>query len=103
MREDEALAKPRNGKELHAGNRGGPLHGIPVAVKDNIDTAGLRTTAASDVFRDRVPTEDAEAVRRLKGAGAILLGKTTSTSSAYGGNADVTRFGTMHNPWDSSM
>ena len=50
--------------------------GIPIALKDNLDTAGIRTTAASELFKDRVPSEDAEVVRRLKAAGAILVGKT---------------------------
>src|SRR5258707_9653799 len=53
----------------------GPLHGIPLALKDLIDTADIRTTAASAVFKDRIPTEDAEIVKRLKAAGAVLLGK----------------------------
>src|SRR5262249_16494315 len=60
--------------ELARGRWRGPLHGIPVAVKDNIDTAGIATTAASELFKDRVPSEDAEVVRRLKHAGAIVLG-----------------------------
>src|SRR5215831_3549960 len=62
--------------EQRRGKWRGPLHGIPVALKDNIDTAGVRTTAASELFKDRVPSEDAEVVRRLKVAGAVLLGKT---------------------------
>jgi len=67
----------------------GPLHGIPIALKDNIDTAGIRTTAASALFKDRVPSEDAEVVRRLKNAGAILLGKTNLHEFAYGGSSSV--------------
>jgi len=62
--------------EQRRGKWRGPLHGIPVALKDNIDTAGVHTTAASELFKDRVPPEDAEVVRRLKNAGAVLLGKT---------------------------
>src|SRR5579862_5343729 len=53
----------------------GPLHGVPIAVKDLFDTAGVRTTAGSAVFKDRVPQQDAEVVRRLRAAGAVLLGK----------------------------
>jgi aspartyl-tRNA(Asn)/glutamyl-tRNA(Gln) amidotransferase subunit A len=102
VREEDALAEARALEtQLHRGRPRGALYGVPVAVKDNIDTAGVRTTAASDVFRDRVPTEDAEVVRRLKDAGAILLGKTNLHELAYGGNADTTRFGTMRNPWNS--
>jgi aspartyl-tRNA(Asn)/glutamyl-tRNA(Gln) amidotransferase subunit A len=77
----------------------GPLHGVPIALKDNIDTAGIRTTAASELFKDRVPSEDAEVVRRLKGAGAILLGKTNLHEFAYGGSSTVSYFGPVHNPW----
>jgi aspartyl-tRNA(Asn)/glutamyl-tRNA(Gln) amidotransferase subunit A len=68
-------------------------------VKDNIDTAGVRTTAASELFKDRVPSEDAEVVRRLKEAGAILLGKTNLQEFAYGGSSAVSCFGPVHNPW----
>jgi hypothetical protein len=71
----------------------GPLHGIPIALKDNLDTAGIRTTAASELFKDRVPSEDAEVVRRLKAAGAILLGKTNLHEFAYGGSSSVSYFG----------
>jgi aspartyl-tRNA(Asn)/glutamyl-tRNA(Gln) amidotransferase subunit A len=62
--------------EQRRGKWRGPLHGIPIALKDNIDTAGIRTTAASELFKDRVPSEDADVARRLQNAGAILLGKT---------------------------
>jgi aspartyl-tRNA(Asn)/glutamyl-tRNA(Gln) amidotransferase subunit A len=77
----------------------GPLHGIPVALKDNIDTKGIRTTAASELFKDRVPSEDAEVVRRLKNAGAILLGKANLHEFALGGSSSVSYFGPVHNPW----
>jgi len=78
----------------------GPLHGVPMALKDNIDTAGIRTTGASDLFRDRVPAEDAEVVRRLKAAGIVLLGKLNLHEFAYGGTSTVTAFGAVHNPWN---
>lgn len=68
-------------------------------MKDNIDTAGIRTTAASELFKDRVPSEDAEVVRKLKNAGAILLGKTNLQEFAYGGTSSVSFFGPVHNPW----
>ena len=77
----------------------GPLHGIPIAVKDNIDTAGIRTTAASAVFLDRVPTRDASVVRRLKDAGAIILGKLNMHEFALGTTSAVSRFGPVRNPW----
>lgn len=85
--------------EQRRGKWRGPLHGIPIALKDNIDTAGVRTTAASELFKDRVPSEDAEVVRRLKNAGAVLLGKTNLHEFAYGGSSSVSYFGPVHNPW----
>ncbi len=98
---NEALADARRlDGELQRGKWRGPLHGIPLALKDNIDTAGVRTTGASQLFKDRVPSEDAEVARRLKNAGAILLGKLNLHEFAYGGTSAVTYFGPVHNPWD---
>jgi len=85
--------------ELRRGRPRGPLHGIPIALKDNIDTAGVLTTAASGVFKERVPTEDAEVVVRLRRAGAVLLGKLNLHEFALGGTSAVTHFGPVHNPW----
>ena len=100
VRAEEALAEARAiESELLRGRPRGPLHGIPIALKDNIDTAGVRSTGASNLFRDRVPPEDAEVARRLKQAGTILLGKLNLHEFAYGGSSTVTAFGTMHNPW----
>jgi aspartyl-tRNA(Asn)/glutamyl-tRNA(Gln) amidotransferase subunit A len=89
-------------QEIHSGNYRGPLHGIPIGLKDIIDTAGTRTTAASGVFKDRIPTEDAEVVRRLRAAGAIILGKQNLHEFAYGGSSMISFFGEIHNPWDTS-
>ena len=86
--------------ELADGNWRGPLHGIPIALKDNIDTAGVLTTAASAVFENRTPDQDAEVVTRLKEAGAIVLGKLNMHEFAYGGSSTITHFGPVHNPWD---
>ncbi len=97
---EPALAAAREREaEQRRGNWRGPLDGIPIALKDNIDTAGIRTTGGSELFKDRVPAEDAEVVRRLKDAGAVLLGKLNMVEFAYGGNPAVTYFGTVHNPW----
>jgi aspartyl-tRNA(Asn)/glutamyl-tRNA(Gln) amidotransferase subunit A len=97
---DEAMSTARQMEaELQRGKWRGPLHGVPIALKDNIDTAGMRTTGASELFKDRVPSEDAEVARRLKNAGAVLLGKLNLHEFAYGGTSNVTAFGTMHNPW----
>ncbi|HTA43190.1 MAG TPA: amidase [Bryobacteraceae bacterium] len=99
--EAEALARARTlESELAHGKSRGPMHGIPIAIKDLIDTEGIRTTAASAVFADRVPSEDAEVVRRLKHAGAVLLGKLNLHEFAYGGTSDVTHFGPVRNPWN---
>jgi aspartyl-tRNA(Asn)/glutamyl-tRNA(Gln) amidotransferase subunit A len=89
-------------REIYRGHYLGPLHGIPIGLKDIIDTAGTRTTAASALFKDRVPTEDAEIVRRLRNAGAIILGKQNLHEFAYGGSSMISFFGEVHNPWDTS-
>jgi aspartyl-tRNA(Asn)/glutamyl-tRNA(Gln) amidotransferase subunit A len=86
-------------EEAKAGRFRGPLHGIPIALKDNIDTAGVRTTAASPMFHTRVPTEDAEVVTKLKAAGAIILGKLNLHEFALGCTGDVSYFGPARNPW----
>ncbi len=87
-------------QEITAGNYRGPLHGIPIALKDNIDTAGVRTTAASNQYRDRVPTQDAEIVKQLKLAGAVIVGKTNLHEFAFGGSGVISAFGPPRNPWD---
>jgi aspartyl-tRNA(Asn)/glutamyl-tRNA(Gln) amidotransferase subunit A len=97
---EQALAQADGlDKEAAAGHFRGPLHGIPIALKDNIDTAGIRTTAGSEVFDDRVPGEDAEVVRRLKAAGAVLLGKTNMHEFANGHTSASTYFRPVRNPW----
>jgi aspartyl-tRNA(Asn)/glutamyl-tRNA(Gln) amidotransferase subunit A len=97
---EEALRQAREAeKEIGRGNWRGPLHGVPIALKDLFDTAGIRTTAASGVFKDRVPQADAEVVRRLKMAGAVTLGKLNLHEFAYGGTSVTSYFGPVHNPW----
>jgi aspartyl-tRNA(Asn)/glutamyl-tRNA(Gln) amidotransferase subunit A len=85
--------------EQRAGNFRGPLHGIPIALKDNIDTSGTRTTAASAVFDDRIPAADAEVTRRLKLAGAVIVGKTNLHEFAFGGTSSISYYGPVRNPW----
>ena len=98
---DQALAAARVMEaEQREGRWRGPLHGIPVALKDNIDTAGILTTAASGVFANRIPDQDAEVVTRLKDAGAILLGKLNLHELALGGTSSVSYFGPVRNPWN---
>jgi aspartyl-tRNA(Asn)/glutamyl-tRNA(Gln) amidotransferase subunit A len=97
---DEALAQAAMlDAEAKAGKFRGPLHGIPIALKDNIDTAGTRTTAASPMFVNRVPTEDADIVARLKRNGAVILGKVNLHEFAIGCTGDVSYFGPTRNPW----
>ncbi|MBZ5697711.1 MAG: Asp-tRNA(Asn)/Glu-tRNA(Gln) amidotransferase GatCAB subunit A [Acidobacteriia bacterium] len=76
-----------------------PLLGIPIALKDNIWTRGIRTTAGSKVMRDFVPAEDATVARKLARAGAILLGKTNMHEFAYGITNNNAHYGPVHNPW----
>lgn len=100
---EAALAQARTAEaEIQRGMWRGPLHGIPIALKDLFDTAGVKTTAGSALFKDRVPQEDAEVVRRLKAAGVVLLGKNNMHEFAYGGTSLVSHFGGVHNPWDLS-
>jgi aspartyl-tRNA(Asn)/glutamyl-tRNA(Gln) amidotransferase subunit A len=93
-------------REIFRGTYLGPLHGIPIGLKDIIDTAGVRTTAASAQFstppNDRVPTEDAEVVRRLRCGGAVILGKQNLHEFAYGGSSMVSYFGEVRNPWNTT-
>jgi aspartyl-tRNA(Asn)/glutamyl-tRNA(Gln) amidotransferase subunit A len=86
--------------EILNGEWRGPLHGIPIAVKDLIDTAGVWTTAASALYKDRIPLKDAEVVRRLRVAGAVIVGKNNLHEFAYGGSSLVSYFGDVHNPWN---
>ncbi len=99
---ESALAEARAAEvEIARGEWRGPLHGIPIALKDLIDTAGTRTTAASGLYENRIPTEDAEVVQRLRRAGAVILGKNNLHEFAYGGSSLVSFFGDVHNPWNT--
>ena len=96
---ESALAEARKAEqEIQSGKWRGPLHGIPIGLKDLIDTAGIRTTAASAVFRDRIPGEDAEVVKKLKSAGAVFIGKQNLHEFAYGGSSVISHFGSVRNP-----
>jgi aspartyl-tRNA(Asn)/glutamyl-tRNA(Gln) amidotransferase subunit A len=96
-----AMAQARVAEdEILRGQWRGPLHGIPVGLKDLIDTAGIRTTCGSALFADRVPTEDAYVVQRLKRAGAVLIGKQNLQEFAYGGTSASSHYGAVHNPWN---
>jgi aspartyl-tRNA(Asn)/glutamyl-tRNA(Gln) amidotransferase subunit A len=98
---ESALAEAHSAEEeIERGAWRGPLHGIPIAIKDLIDTAGVRTTSASALHKDRSPTEDATVVRKLREAGAVIVGKNNLHEFAYGGSSMVSHFGEVHNPWN---
>ncbi len=98
---DSALSQARKAEsEIREGKWRGPLHGIPVGIKDIIDTADAPTTAASLLFKNRRPKEDAEVVSQLREAGAVLIGKQNLHEFAYGGSSIVSCCGEVHNPWN---
>ncbi len=100
---DEARESARRAEAaVMAGERLGPLHGVPFSVKDLLFTEGTRTTMGSLIFADQVPTEDAVPVRRLREAGAILIGKTTTPEFGHKPFTDSPLFGATRNPWDLS-
>src|SRR5580704_11047727 len=80
----------------------GPLHGIPISLKDNIYTEGIRTTAGSRILSNFVPQHDAAVVARLREAGVVILGKTNMHEFAYGVTSNNPHFGPVRNPWDRS-
>jgi aspartyl-tRNA(Asn)/glutamyl-tRNA(Gln) amidotransferase subunit A len=97
---DAALTAARQAEaDITRGVYRGPLHGIPLAVKDQILTKGIRTTGGSKLFADQIPREDASVMRRLYEAGAVLLGKLNLSEFAFGGTRSHP-YGTPHNPWN---
>lgn len=103
MREQSLAAARALEKEQMAGNFRGPLHGIPIGLKDNIETAGVRTTAGSKTLAGYIPTGDAEVTRRLKDAGAVIIGKCNMHIFAAGATSAVSYFGPVRNPWNLEM
>lgn len=98
---DESRRVARASEELiHSGHSLGPLHGVPIALKDNVGLKGLRTTAGSKVLESWIPEVDATIAAKLKGAGAIVLGKTNLHEFAWGGTTDNPHYGAAANPWD---
>jgi aspartyl-tRNA(Asn)/glutamyl-tRNA(Gln) amidotransferase subunit A len=98
---DKALAQAKVlADEQAAGRFRSPLHGIPIGLKDSIDTVGVRTTAASAVYEYRFPSEDAMVVQRLKAAGAVLIGKSNMHEFDAGASSAVSYWGPVRNPWN---
>jgi aspartyl-tRNA(Asn)/glutamyl-tRNA(Gln) amidotransferase subunit A len=96
---DTALLQAhRAEEEILRGDWRGPLHGIPIGLKDLVDTAGIPTTAASELYKHRIPIQSAEVVLRLESAGTVLLGKQNLHEFAYGGSSMISCFGEVHNP-----
>ena len=97
---DDAMAQAREEEEAIArGDYKGPLQGIPIGIKDNLATAGIRTTLGTKVLSDNVPEEDCEAVRRCRAAGAVILGKENLEEFAAGATSNNPHFGAVRNPW----
>ena len=99
MREQAMAQAEQAEDELSRGQYRGPLHGVPIGIKDNIATGGINTTLGTKVLRDNVPDEDAEVVRRCKDAGAIILGKENLEEFAAGATSNNPHYGAVHNPW----
>ena len=98
---DAALEEARQmDAEIARGQYRGPLHGIPISIKDHIDTAGIRTTAGAKSRVANVPAADAAVVRRLKRAGAVIIGKANMNKFADGESGDNPDFGKIRNPWN---
>jgi aspartyl-tRNA(Asn)/glutamyl-tRNA(Gln) amidotransferase subunit A len=88
-------------EEIRAGRWRGPLHGVPVAVKDFFDTAGIRTTAGAEQFAGRIPSADAQVVEKLRSAGAIIVGKTNMDAMGMATTGLTSNFGPVKNPWNA--
>jgi aspartyl-tRNA(Asn)/glutamyl-tRNA(Gln) amidotransferase subunit A len=99
---DQALEQARVAEaEIKAGKWRGPLHGVPVGIKDFYDTAGIKTTAAFEHFKDRVPGKDAVGVAKLKAAGAIIIGKMNMHRLGMGTTGIASYYGPVRNPWNA--
>jgi aspartyl-tRNA(Asn)/glutamyl-tRNA(Gln) amidotransferase subunit A len=101
--EEARAAARRAEREIQSGNYKGPLHGIPVALKDLFNTGGVRTTSGSRIFDNFIPERDCTVAARFHQAGAILLGKLNMHQFAYGPTGENPDYGHMHNPWNLDL
>jgi aspartyl-tRNA(Asn)/glutamyl-tRNA(Gln) amidotransferase subunit A len=100
---ERALADAQRAqREIARGKNRGPLHGIPLSIKDNIETQGIRTTAGSKILANFVPDRDADVVSALRQAGAVIIGKTNLHEFAYGITNENPHYGAARNPWDTT-
>ena len=98
-----ALQQARDAENaIMHGEYKGPLHGIPIGIKDNYETKGIRTTVGSKLFAHFIPDESATTVKKLLGAGAIMLGKQNLHELAAGSTGTNSYFGTTRNPWNTN-
>jgi aspartyl-tRNA(Asn)/glutamyl-tRNA(Gln) amidotransferase subunit A len=98
---ERAPAQAKQGdEEIARGNYRGPLHGVPVTIKDMFETAGVLTTGGSKILADWIPETDSTLVERLHAAGAIIIGKTNLDEFGHGGTSTLSHFGPVHNPWN---
>ena len=98
---EQALAEAKKAdQEIAIGHYRGPLHGVPVSIKDMFEMAGVLTTGGSKILAEWVPETDSALVERLRAAGAIIIGKTNLDEFGHGGTSTLSHFGPVHNPWD---
>ncbi|HTN73196.1 MAG TPA: amidase, partial [Methylomirabilota bacterium] len=99
--QEQALAEAKKAdEEIARGSYRGPLHGVPVSIKDMFETKGVLTTGGSKILKEWIPETDSALVERLRAAGAIIIGKTNLDEFGHGGTSTLSHFGPVHNPWD---